>query len=132
MELLIKKYSIFSKMKFFVPYVKHHMGLKEHTNWIIINTSTISNVFFNYRWHIEVVAYATHISIHIGIKALVNKSGCHLLAIHPFHGWWMVYKPTKNWGTLQTLIGSLRLFHNTFVPNCPNNLMVGMVQAHHL
>jgi hypothetical protein len=113
------KYSIFSKMKNCVPYVKHHMGLKEHTNWIIINTNTITNVFFNHRWHIQVVGYATFLSIHIGMKALVNKSGCHLPTIHPSHGWRVVHKPTKNWGTLQTSLRSLRLFHNTLSPSAP-------------
>jgi len=28
-----------------------------------------------------------HMPHSIGIKTLVSKSGCHLVAKHPFHGW---------------------------------------------
>lgn len=30
-----------------LPYVKHHMGLKEYTNCVFVNTNSISNGFFN-------------------------------------------------------------------------------------
>lgn len=64
-----------------LPYVKHHMGLKEYTNCVFVNTNSISNGFFNCWWCTQIVLYAMLCSIYVG------RSGCHLTTILTFHGW---------------------------------------------